>query len=49
MLAAEDYEEYLEKVGSIAVEVESYKSGPIDGRMEILYARRSGWIEDEGT
>ncbi len=39
------YETYLAEVGSVLVQVHSYRSGPITGRMEILYAR-SGWIED---
>jgi hypothetical protein len=33
-------------VGQKLVEVEGYKANPISGRMEILYARKSGWIAD---
>jgi hypothetical protein len=47
MLANDSYAAYLAEVGSTEVEVESYKLGPISGRMEILYARRSGWIADK--
>jgi hypothetical protein len=46
MLSATSYEAYLAKVGDICVEVESYRTGPISGRMEIAYARRRGWIAD---
>ena len=46
MLLCLTYEGYLAEVGRKTVEVESYTSGPISGRMEILYARRSGWIAD---
>jgi hypothetical protein len=46
MQVCRTYEEYLARVGLLDVEVESYHAGPINGRMEILYARRSGWIED---
>ena len=46
MLSNNRYETYLAEVGSVSVQVHSYRSGPITGRMEILYARRSGWIED---
>jgi hypothetical protein len=49
MLANQTYEGYLAEVGSNEVTVESYKAGPISGRMEILYARRSGWIADAGS
>jgi hypothetical protein len=46
MLQCRTYEAYLAEVGRKTVEVESYASGPISGRMEILYARRNGWIAD---
>jgi hypothetical protein len=46
MFASQTYEEYLSKVGQEEVCVASYKSGPINGRMEILYCRRRGWIVD---
>ena len=46
MLMCLTYKSYLAEVGKKTVEVESYTSGPISGRMEILYARRSGWIAD---
>ena len=46
MLASGSYEAYLAAVGQKLVEVNGYKQNPISGRMEILYARRSGWIED---
>jgi hypothetical protein len=49
MLANRTYEAYLVDVGAKAVMVEGYKQNPITGRMEILYARRSGWIADAGT
>ena len=44
MLANRTYEGYLAEVGAKQVIVESYKQSPITGRMEILYARRRGWI-----
>jgi hypothetical protein len=46
MLSNSSYESYLLEVGAKSVEVETYRSGPITGRMEIMYARRNGWIED---
>ena len=46
MLANRTYEGYLAEVGGKEVMVEGYKQNPITGRMEILYARRSGWIAD---
>jgi len=46
MLANSSYGAYLAAVGSQAVEVNGYKQNPISGRMEILYARRKGWIRD---
>jgi len=46
MLANETYEAYLAEVGQKEVSVESYKTGRINGRMEILYCRRRHWIAD---
>lgn len=46
MLANDTYEAYLAAVRGIVVSVETYKTRPIDGRREIFYARRSGWIAD---
>lgn len=46
MLANRTYEGYLAEVGDKEVMVKGYKQNPITGRMEILYARRSGWITD---
>jgi len=46
LLQSRTYEAYLAKVGETWVEVASHPSGPISGRMEIRYARDSGWIED---
>ncbi len=47
MLASRSYGEYLARVGRMEVEVPTFKTGPINGRMEILYARRRRWIQDE--
>ena len=49
MIESRTYEEYLSKVGSLHVEIAAYRKGPINGRMEILYARRNGWIRDGRT
>lgn len=46
MLSECTYEGYLAAVGKKEVVVESYKQGPISGRMEILYCRRRGWVVD---
>jgi hypothetical protein len=46
ILANETYEAYLAEVGQKEVLVEGYKTGPISGRMEILYCRRKHWIAD---
>jgi hypothetical protein len=46
MLAAETYEAYYRLAGSGSVEVESYRKSLITPHMEIMYARRNGWIED---
>jgi hypothetical protein len=47
MLERRTYEGYEDAVRGIAVTVPTYRMGPVNGRMEILYARRKGWIEDE--
>jgi hypothetical protein len=47
MLNNQTYEAYLAEVGQIEVEIAGYKANPISGRMEILYCRRNGWIEDK--
>lgn len=46
MLETSTYEAYEAAVGGIEVSVETYKTGPISGRMEIKYARKRGWIAD---
>ena len=46
MLRHGTYEAYLADVGQVAVEIPGKKVNPITGRMEILYARRNGWIVD---
>ena len=46
MLVHDTYEGYLADVGDTQVEIPDYKENPITGRMEILYCRRNGWIED---
>lgn len=46
MLAADTYEAYYRLTGSEPVTIESYRSGPITAHMEIVYARRNGWIGD---
>ena len=46
MLAANTYEAYFARVGSILVEVAGLKHNPISARDEILYARRNRWIMD---
>ena len=47
MIMCPTYETYLALVGHLHVMVESYKSGPISGRDEILYCRRNGRIKDK--
>ena len=47
MLANDTYEKYEATVGGIEVFVSTYSKGPINGHMEMLYARRSGWIVDD--
>jgi hypothetical protein len=46
MLLSLTYEEYLAKVGVRTVDRPDYKEGATNGRDEILYCRRSGWIVD---
>jgi len=46
MLAADTYEAGYRLAGSVPVRIESYNSGPITAQMEIMDARRNGWIED---
>jgi hypothetical protein len=47
MLSNETYDTYLAAVADNNVRVQFWRSGPITGRGEILYARRNGWIADE--
>jgi len=49
MLENDTYEAYLARVGATNVEIPGLKTNPINGRMEILYARRHGWIEDANS
>jgi hypothetical protein len=46
ILVHNTYEGYLADVGQKTVEIPGKKVNPISGRMEILYCRRNGWIED---
>jgi hypothetical protein len=46
ILANDTYEGYENAVRGIKVSVPTFKTKPIDGHMEIMYARRMGWIED---
>ena len=46
MLANDTYESYEAAVRGIDVSVPAYKKGPINGHMEMLYARNNGWIVD---
>jgi hypothetical protein len=48
MLAHKTYEGYLAEMGQKNVDIRGYKANPINGRMEILYCRRNGWIADAG-
>jgi Endonuclease NucS C-terminal domain len=48
MLETDTYEAYAAAVRGLEISVESYRSGPINGGMEIRYARKSGWIADAG-
>lgn len=47
MLSNDRYEAYEAEVRGKTVTPETYKTGPVNGHMEILYARRHGWIEDK--
>jgi hypothetical protein len=47
MLSNETYEAYLAAVAENRDRVQYYRSTPLSGRGEILYARRSGWIADD--
>ena len=47
MLANDTYEAYEAAVQGMAVVVPTYRKGPINGHMEMLYARRSRWIADD--
>jgi hypothetical protein len=47
MLSNDTHEAYEATVGRMQVIIPDYKKGPISGRMEMLYARRSGWIVDD--
>jgi len=49
MLDTRTYEDYLNLVGDVLVSVDTFKKGPISGRMEILYARRKRWIDGTKT
>jgi hypothetical protein len=49
MLSNVTYDAYEAMVGSMQVIIPNFKKGPISGHMEMLYARRSGWIVDDGT
>jgi hypothetical protein len=46
MLQTETYERYFAATGDGAVTPSTTRSGPVTSRMEILYARRCGWIQD---
>jgi hypothetical protein len=46
MLKNRTYEAYLAEIGDKEINLKGYKANPISGRMEILYARRNRWIED---
>jgi hypothetical protein len=46
MLRNDNYEAYLAEIGQHTVDRPGYKAGPTNGRDEILYCRRNGWIED---
>ena len=47
MLSNDTDEVYEATVGSMQVIIPGYKKGSISGRMEMLYARRSGWVVDD--
>ncbi len=46
MLANDTYEAYEAAIQDIEVSVPTYRTGPINGHTEMLYARRNGWIVD---
>ena len=46
MLTNDTYESHEAAVHGIEVVVPDYSRRPNNGRMEMLYARRSGWIAD---
>lgn len=46
MLANDTYEAYEAAIQDIEVSAPTYRTGPINGHMEMLYARRNGWIVD---
>ena len=46
VLEHRSYEKYENAVRGIRISVPSFRTGPITGHMEIMYARRMGWIED---
>jgi hypothetical protein len=46
MLQNDNYEAYLAGIGQHTVDRPGYKAGPTNGRDEILYCRRNGWMED---
>lgn len=46
MLKHDTYEAYLADVGQKKIELPGRVVHAISGRMEILYARRNGWIKD---
>jgi hypothetical protein len=46
LLSCRTDEQYLDAVADRAMTVSTDGSSPISGRMEILYARRNGRIED---
>ncbi len=46
MLSTRSYGGYLAEVGEMVVEVKSLKRPLLNGRDEILYCRRNGWIAD---
>jgi len=47
MLETDTYEAYLAATRSIVATTGDRKQDDTDGRSEILYARRNGWIADE--
>ena len=47
MLTNRTYEGYLAEVGKMEVDRIGFKAGPTNGRDEILYCRRNGWVIDD--